>query len=156
MKTCTTCKVERPLTEFNKHKSTRDNLQSKCKTCCKAYREQNKEHLKRYHREWTEKNPGRKHQYSKSLAGKLSHYRSNAKRRGIQYLLTDDEFQSMLHSPCTYCGQVDAGGVDRIDSGLDYTADNCTPSCGLCNRMKMDSTSHDFLEHIAKIYRKSI
>lgn len=36
MKTCKTCGVEKPLTEFNKHPHTRDRLQQYCKICHRA------------------------------------------------------------------------------------------------------------------------
>ena len=32
-KQCTKCKVEKPLVEFGKHKTTKDKLQNNCKTC---------------------------------------------------------------------------------------------------------------------------
>ena len=35
-KKCTQCKIEQPLTEFNNHRSAKDGLQYKCKTCCKS------------------------------------------------------------------------------------------------------------------------
>jgi hypothetical protein len=34
-KVCTQCKIEQPLTEFNKHNASKDGLQYRCKTCCK-------------------------------------------------------------------------------------------------------------------------
>lgn len=35
MKTCTTCKQQKDLADFNKKKSTRDGLQAKCRECSK-------------------------------------------------------------------------------------------------------------------------
>lgn len=35
-KRCTCCKLEKPTTEFSKHKHTKDGLQAHCKTCRKA------------------------------------------------------------------------------------------------------------------------
>lgn len=48
MKTCTICKKEKPLDEFNKKKTSRDGLQSICRDCNKKasreYYSRNKEH----------------------------------------------------------------------------------------------------------------
>ena len=33
MKTCSTCRVEKPLTEFNKNRKFKDNLSNQCRPC---------------------------------------------------------------------------------------------------------------------------
>ncbi len=43
MKTCTKCKVEQPLAEFQKKASTKDGLQQWCKSCFRANRSANSE-----------------------------------------------------------------------------------------------------------------
>jgi len=52
MKRCTKCKVEKPLTKFNKDKRTKDGLRTDCKSCQKDYNkdwyEVNKEKKKAY------------------------------------------------------------------------------------------------------------
>jgi len=45
-KICRCCKLEKPFTEFNKTKKEKCGIISKCKSCCKEYREQNKERIK--------------------------------------------------------------------------------------------------------------
>jgi hypothetical protein len=42
-------------------------------------------------------------------------------------------------------------GIDRINSSLGYTIDNCVPCCTRCNRMKMVLLEEDFIFHIFKI-----
>lgn len=37
LKTCSKCKIEKPLTEFNFCKATKDGLQSRCKACIKVH-----------------------------------------------------------------------------------------------------------------------
>jgi len=48
MKTCTFCKQQKPLSEFNKNRSRKDGLQTKCRPCGQAkfkeYYNDNKEH----------------------------------------------------------------------------------------------------------------
>ena len=50
MKRCSTCKVEKPLTEFYKDKTKKDGLRSQCKSCVKSYYEANKDKLKSYYK----------------------------------------------------------------------------------------------------------
>ena len=37
MKKCTKCGIEKPLTEFHKHKETKDGLYGRCKQCARQY-----------------------------------------------------------------------------------------------------------------------
>ena len=59
-KTCPTCKVEQPLTEFYKRSGTKDGLRSQCKTCGKAatmvWRENNREKQRATKKLWYENN----------------------------------------------------------------------------------------------------
>lgn len=45
MKTCSKCKIEKDLVEFNYDKSRKDNLQFNCKSCNKQYHLDNKERI---------------------------------------------------------------------------------------------------------------
>ena len=49
MKTCTKCKVEKKLFNFNKDKYKKDGYQSKCKTCQNKYYLDNKDLYKKYY-----------------------------------------------------------------------------------------------------------
>jgi hypothetical protein len=56
MKTCSKCKTEQPLSQFNKHTSTKDKLSAYCKTCIKLkVVEGIKDNQYKYQREWNEK-----------------------------------------------------------------------------------------------------
>ena len=72
----------------------------------------------------------------------------NASGRGIEWELDYDYWLSLVGSNCHYCGIVPSNrykygkrvlsysGLDRLDSGLGYTAENVVPSCRLCNVLK--------------------
>ena len=47
-KTCSKCKETKGIGEFHKDKSTKDGLNSRCKSCKKAYQEANKDKFKAY------------------------------------------------------------------------------------------------------------
>lgn len=90
-------------------------------------------------------------------------YKWNAKSRGLDWGLTDDQVLELLTSSCHYCGQLPSqvrrgrrssfsyNGIDRVDSSHGYSLTNCVASCGICNRMKLDLSSGEFLAHIKRI-----
>jgi len=45
MKKCSKCGIEKPLSEFNKNKTTKDGFQFYCKVCRLEYRQNNKEKI---------------------------------------------------------------------------------------------------------------
>ena len=48
-------------------------------------------------------------------------------------------------------GWANINTVDRINSDLGYSVENCVPSCWPCNLMKMDSVKDDFIDQVYKI-----
>ena len=65
MKTCTKCKIEKEVTEFNKAKKYKDGLYIYCKSCRKEYREANKERLKEWKKEYYQANKERVNERNK-------------------------------------------------------------------------------------------
>lgn len=85
------------------------------------------------------------------------YYKRNAKNRNIEYLLTEEEFQNLIFSPCFYCGESGSmitstlygaaykhNGIDRLNSSKPYAIDNCVPCCKWCNRAKNSKTLEEF------------
>ncbi len=93
-------------------------------------------------------------------------YRAGARRRGLDFNLTGEEFLSLVTSPCHYCGDeprlrsisgtntVWATGVDRVDSSIGYSSDNCVSSCSTCNQAKMELSYAKFVRHTVKVARR--
>lgn len=52
---------------------------------------------------------------------------------------------------CYLCGSTDNLGIDRIDSNVDYTDENCKSCCKTCNIMKKDFSLDEFLKHLIRI-----
>ena len=73
--------------------------------------------------------------------------RSNAKRRGIAFLLTYEQYEVFISSRCVY-GSETANGVDRKDSAKPYTEDNSAPCCYRHNLIKGAIFSHEEMLHI--------
>ncbi len=79
----------------------------------------------------------------------LCHYKAAARHRNLPWELTDEQFRLLTSSPCFYTGskpstvsKADSGeiylynGIDRLDSKLGYTWENCVPCCGEVNLLK--------------------
>lgn len=105
------------------------------------WRTENAEHLARWYR--THVNP------------RLDALKRAAEVRGIEWRLTDEEAKVMLTSPCVYCKHIDlevrVNGIDRLDSNVCYTAENCRPCCKDCNYMKGTYDPRTFIERAKKI-----
>jgi len=98
----------------------------------------------------------------------LGHYKLSAKTRGINFLLSADEFKILTSSPCHYCGRppfaeaISKGtkkystlngnyiysGIDRRNSDSDYVLANCVPCCRNCNYAKRDLSYEDFIQYL--------
>jgi hypothetical protein len=90
VKTCIKCKIEKPLTEFYKHKRNKDGLTYICKLCAKQkakkWRDENKEKKAESDKKWRDENKEKKAESDKKYAEKnkekiceykKKHYQSN-------------------------------------------------------------------------------
>lgn len=75
---------------------------------------------------------------------------SRAKRKGYEYDVTHEDIIKIIDSPCIYCGSKERIEVDRKDSTLGYTKDNCTPACHRCNTIKNNVVSYAEMMFIAE------
>ncbi len=97
------------------------------------------------------------------------HYRTGAISRGFDWNLNKEDFNKLISQDCFYCGKqpeelqslkrynrtnkpILVNGVDRINSSLGYSKENCVPCCTMCNRMKLDYSLSDFYNHVSRIY----
>lgn len=88
-----------------------------------------------------------------------NNYRHLARARKIKFELTKEQFFKLTKENCFYCGcpplqsiEIVSGngaylynGVDRFDNTKHYTLENCVPSCGTHNKMKLNMTAEDFI-----------
>lgn len=93
--------------------------------------------------------------YRTNVNARMDALKRAAQVRGIEWQLTDDEAKKMLVSPCVYCKHLDleirVNGIDRLDSNVCYTAENCRPCCKDCNYMKGTYDPMTFIERARKI-----
>lgn len=102
-----------------------------------------------------------------ALNSELGKYKGGAKRRGVEWKLTQMDFDAITKQPCHYCGaaprtreyykvmngQIPRNGIDRIDSEKGYVLDNVVPCCKNCNYAKNTMTKAEFFGWIKQAYK---
>jgi 5-methylcytosine-specific restriction endonuclease McrA len=85
-----------------------------------------------------------------------STFKSQARRRGIPFSITELEHFAIALQQCSYCGGKEStsmfNGIDRVDSNSDYSLQNLVPCCKICNVMKGSMGKQQFLEHVNAIH----
>jgi hypothetical protein len=87
----------------------------------------------------------------------LSGYRTDAKRHGREWSLSDEEYYHLTSSACKYCDsppairvqrglQIAYSGIDRINNDRGYVSDNVVACCETCNYAKRAMTQKEFLD----------
>lgn len=85
-------------------------------------------------------------------------YQRNAEIRGIEFNISLEEFDRITQLPCYYCGEIQKdefdycfSGIDRVDSNQGYVLSNIVPCCNMCNKMKLNYTTDEWLKKIIQI-----
>lgn len=114
----------------------------------------NKEYHKQYNKEWYKKNRERllekSRRESKTPHRRYINYRSNSKRNGLIFKITEEEFINTVNKPCYYCGGP-GYGLDRVKNSVGYIISNVVSCCSICNLMKHTQTAKDFVRQCEKI-----
>jgi len=103
-----------------------------------------------------------------SLRKTVDTYKRDAKRRGLKFELTEEQFIKITKMNCHYCGarpnniskssdcygEYVYNGIDRINNSKGYTIDNVVPCCKICNYAKHNLTLKEFQEWAKRLYDK--
>lgn len=95
----------------------------------------------------------------------FKNYERGAVKRNLNFDLTIDDFEKIIHSNCYYCGvepkqvlkkkgmreELIYNGIDRIDNDLGYTLNNSVPCCKFCNYGKKGFDVNEFKEWLNTI-----
>lgn len=91
-------------------------------------------------------------------------YQNHAKERNLNFSLEKKDFIALVKSSCYYCGMKPSNrfknnkeifhysGIDRMDSSLGYTLDNCVAACYCCNLAKMEMSKIEFIQWAKRVY----
>jgi hypothetical protein len=104
-KVCTTCKVEKPISEFHKKKCAKSGVQSKCKVCRKEYDRQyysdNAEEILKRKETYYMDNIEYRKQYCLDNAEEMKeykrHYKTNRYHNNIEFKILDN-LRTRLHA----------------------------------------------------------
>jgi hypothetical protein len=169
VKTCTCCKVEKPLVEFGKSsKATGTGYKAVCKICLadklRKARLANPEKARERDRIWASKNKekisikNKRRNANLTLDQKLISLVKTAEKRGtFKCFITVEHLHDVWQRQKGLCAytklplsseahQLNTVSLDRIDSDKDYTADNIQLVCVPINRMKLDYTESQFIQ----------
>lgn len=82
-------------------------------------------------------------------------FTNECNNRNIKYEITNKEYDQLIKEKCYYCGNHENGakGIDRKDSKIFYTRDNCISCCKTCNFIKNVLSEKEFLDNLLIIYR---
>jgi len=93
----------------------------------------------------------------------IAQYKLSARRRNLDYAISDDEMDIFFLNDCHYCGAAPArtmttpagsftyNGIDRVDNDRGYVIGNVVTCCADCNYAKRLLSREDFLAHVGHI-----
>jgi hypothetical protein len=96
----------------------------------------------------------------------FSSYKNSAKKRGLEFSLSENEFRDITSRDCSYCGRKPEqyfkgnfkngfyfhNGIDRRNNARGYTLENTVSCCKRCNYGKHTMGEKEFLEWINQVY----
>lgn len=161
-KICSKCKEKKDISEFWKHKRSKDGLYCWCKKCWKEYGkkyyQKNKERISKHSREYRKKHPV-KHWCRTTIR--------QHKHKGFKVLFNFKDLIPIAKQTkyCSICdiklkwgydkGRTNASPtLDRINNGKILTLNNIQIICYKCNATKRDRTMKEFIEYCNKVSKK--
>lgn len=104
-----------------------------------------------------EKMSARNKRYYSSTIGKFKGSKAVAKRRGLEWSLSFEDYEIISKQLCFYCGGLlgkFGSGLDRVDNNEGYTFNNVVACCAFCNRLKGDYFSASETQQIIKFIKE--
>jgi hypothetical protein len=80
-----------------------------------------------------------------------------AKKRGIVWNITFEEFTVLRLQACRYCGfplPLWGHGLDRVDDAKEYSQSNVVPCCGDCNRIRGTGFTSEEMLRLGPVVRE--
>ena len=97
----------------------------------------------------------------------LTNYKGSARKRGLAWKLSNEEFDKITSMNCNYCGLPPGNiaktgalyeggdfiysGINQVDNTCGYVLENVVPCCKTCNDAKKAMSLDKFLAWIARL-----
>lgn len=136
-KTCTVCLKTKNSRSFYRKVGGVGGRTAACRLCMleknKIQRAKNATAIKAYRNKSRRNNP----------QIRFTRARSAAKRRGLKWTITLEQYIPLATANCNYCDGffsrvTTGGGLDRLDNSKGYEPDNVVPCCTTCNVVRGD------------------
>ena len=97
-------------------------------------------------------------------------YKSNARKKGYAFNLTDEQCEHLFKQNCHYCnlipstikhkseptfGEYVYNGIDRMNNNIGYESDNVVTCCQECNFKKGAQSYEDFIKWINRLVQNA-
>ena len=109
-------------------------------------------------KQWRDNNPDKVNVNNKSRLENIKIHYSNyircARDKNLEFEILQEDFDKLVKEPCYYCDVIQErgfNGIDRLDSNVGYTMDNCVSCCKTCNYMKCSLSVDVFLKRLEHI-----
>lgn len=93
------------------------------------------------------------------ISGSYKNYSISAKNRNIEFLLSENTFNTIIQDDCYLCGKKNnekhRNGIDRYNNSIGYIEENCKSCCNACNMMKNRFSYNDIMDKFNKIVSNS-
>ena len=125
-KTCSKCKVEKDVGEFNKNSRAKDGRQYRCRVCMAAYAKTDKRKAVRAVYQKTDKSKAAQAEYRRTDEGRFARSKGSAKTRGIEFLFTFEEYEALIAESerCYYCDRTEKECNDLSEFVRNYEGDD--------------------------------
>jgi hypothetical protein len=119
-----------------------------------GYHEHNAEMMKA----WRDKNPEKvkvaNQKRCENIEYAYGNYKRTAELKQLDFELSEEEFNKIVKTECSYCGMMQEkgfNGIDRVNSLVGYIPGNCVSCCAMCNYIKGCIDKYVFLHRIEHI-----
>jgi hypothetical protein len=124
-----------------------------------AYGAANREKIRAAERTRRKNNPEKMHLRECSPKRRFNQLKNGARRRGLSVTFDFAWYEKrMKGEACYYCAgdlPETGHGLDRKDSKLGYSPENCVPCCKACNEIRgHDNVSYSEMLIVAKVLRE--
>jgi hypothetical protein len=131
----------------------------------RQHNENQEEYLKRNAEvmtNWRENNPEKVKDINEkrmlNIRSKFDEYRRKCENYRHSFELTFEQFETIIKTPCFYCGVIQEkgfNGIDRQDQKNGYILENSVSCCKSCNFMKGAVDSITFLQRVEHILKRN-